>query len=172
MKRKCKECSIELPLVDFPKNGKFYRTLCRPCYQIYNNAQYNPSKKKNYYINNKEIIIDNAKFYNRKRRKDPLFRLQNRLRTRIREVIKDGQKGGSAIKDLGCSMEFLKQYLESKFQPGMTWDNWSIKGWHIDHIIPLSKFDLTNREQFLKACHYTNLQPLWAIDNIRKGNNV
>jgi hypothetical protein len=48
----------------------------------------------------------------------------------------------------------------------MTWDNWTTDGWHIDHIKPLaSSFDLTDRKQFLEACHYTNLQPLWAKDN-------
>lgn len=79
-------------------------------------------------------------------------------------------KSGSAIRDLGCSMEELKVYLESKFQPGMSWDNYSFTGWHIDHIIPLSSFDLTDPEQFKQACHYTNLQPLWAEDNFKKSN--
>ena len=85
-------------------------------------------------------------------------------------ALKRNQKVGSAVGDLGCSVEFLKQYLEFKFQSGMTWDNHSQFGWHIDHIIPLSSFDLTDREQFLKACHYTNLQPLWWNENLSKYN--
>lgn len=65
----------------------------------------------------------------------------------------------------------LKQHLEKLFQPGMTWENWSRDGWHIDHIVPLSSFDLTDREQFLKACHFSNLQPLWAKENLSKAAN-
>jgi hypothetical protein len=83
--------------------------------------------------------------------------------------LKTNAKAGSAVSDLGCSIPELKAYLEKMFQPGMTWENWG--AWHIDHIIPLASFDLTDREQFLKACHYTNLQPLWAPDNQRKGKH-
>jgi hypothetical protein len=97
------------------------------------------------------------------------YRLGMRLRNRLRSALKTGQKVGSAVRDLGCSTPELKLYLESKFQPGMTWDNYG--QWHIDHIKPLAKFDLTDRKQLLQACHYTNLQPLWAGDNLRKGDN-
>lgn len=90
------------------------------------------------------------------------------LRCRLRDILRDSQKTGSAIKDLGCSVNELKIHLEKQFQSGMTWENQGT--WHIDHIIPLSKFDLNDREQFLKACHYSNLQPLWATDNIKKSN--
>ena len=72
---------------------------------------------------------------------------------------------------MGCSISELKDYLESKFQVGMTWENHSQTGWHIDHIKPLSHFDLSDRDQFLQACHYTNLQPLWAKDNLSKSDN-
>lgn len=70
---------------------------------------------------------------------------------------------------MGCSGQELKRYLESKFQPGMSWDNYGVHGWHIDHIVPLSSFNLSDPEDYKKACHYTNLQPMWAIDNIKKG---
>jgi len=92
------------------------------------------------------------------------------LRTRLRNAMHREQKSGSAIRDLGCSVPELKQYLESKFQPGMTWTNHTFKGWHIDHIRPLSSFDLSDLIQFKQACHYTNLQPLWAADNLRKSD--
>ena len=77
---------------------------------------------------------------------------------------------GDAVEDLGCSLDELRQHIESKFQPGMTWDNWG-RGpgtWQLDHIMPLSKFDLTNRQHFILACHYLNLQPLWSEVNSRK----
>jgi len=66
----------------------------------------------------------------------------------------------------------MKLYLESKFQPGMNWDNWSYKGWHIDHVIPLSSFNLENGEKLLKAVNFINLQPLWAKDNMSKGDKI
>jgi hypothetical protein len=96
------------------------------------------------------------------------------LRGRLSKLLKGRVKVGSAVRDLGCTVEFLKQYLESKFQLGMTWENYGNKKgqWSIDHIVPLSSVDLTDREQFLKVCHYTNLQPLWHIDNLIKGNRI
>lgn len=100
------------------------------------------------------------------------FRLAKSLRTRLRKVLKFKKKIGSHIKDLGCSVEFLKNYLELQFKPGMTWNNWGIKkgNWTIDHIIPLSHFDLTIREEFLKAVNYKNLKPEWNSINFSKGN--
>ncbi len=98
------------------------------------------------------------------------FKLKRRLRTRLRQAILQNYKSGSAISDLGCPISKLKSQLESQFQEGMSWDNYG--EWHIDHIKPLAKFDLTDRTQFLEACHYTNLQPLWAKDNLRKSCKV
>lgn len=109
-------------------------------------------------------------YYNDRYKNDPVFKLEVVLRSRFRMAIKNNSKRGSVIRDLGCTIKELKEYLESMFQEGMNWGNWAVRGWHIDHIKPLSAFDLTNRGELLEACHYTNLQPLWAIDNISKGN--
>ena len=94
-------------------------------------------------------------------------RLAHVLRERTRRALNGQPKAGSVVRDLGCSITELRSHLESKFQPGMSWDNYG--QWHIDHIKPLAKFDLTNRVQFLESCHYTNLQPLWAEENLKKG---
>lgn len=87
-------------------------------------------------------------------------------------AVRSGAKAGSSVRDLGCSIEDFKNYIETKFVPGMDWENWSRDGWHLDHIRPLSSFDLTDRNQFLKAVHYTNFQPLWAKDNLSKGSKL
>lgn len=103
-----------------------------------------------------------------KRLTDYVYKLKHNLRARLRGAIKNSCKTGSAVKELGCSISEFKEYLESMFDENMTWDNYGRTGWHIDHIVPLCQFDLTNYEQFKKACHYTNLQPLWAAENLRK----
>ena len=112
---------------------------------------------------------DSMKKRLRERKDDVNYRLRRNLRSKISRMIQKGDKIRSAVKDLGCTIEYLKSHLEGKFQDSMTWKNYDKYGWHIDHIIPLVRFDLTDKEQFKKACHYTNLQPLWAKDNLSKG---
>lgn len=101
---------------------------------------------------------------------DPEFKLAGNLRSRLNIALKNDIKTGSAVTDLGCSIKDLKMYLESRFQPGMNWSNWAVDGWHIDHIRPLSSFNLSDPEQLKQACHYTNLQPLWWLPNLVKGS--
>ena len=126
-----------------------------------------------YYLDNKEKRIKHDKLYRAtKMSNDPVYKIRQNLRKRLNKAISIDQKAGSAVRDLGCSIEELKKHLESKWQLGMSWNNYGrkkdIRCWHIDHIIALANFDLSDREQFLKACHYTNLQPLWEDENQRK----
>lgn len=132
------------------------------------------ASNKRYYLNNAEKIKNQSKERQKLRlnSNDINFKLQKNLRSRLCNAIKRNYKTGSAIRDLGCSISQLKTHLEAQFQPGMTWDNWNRKGWHIDHIRPLSSFNLEDPEQLKLACHYTNLQPLWAEDNLNKSNKV
>lgn len=129
-------------------------------------AQY----KKEYSIKNRVRINEYRRLYNNKKRLNDIhFYLKELMRTRLNQALKRKTKTGSAIKDMGCTIEELKNHIESKFIDGMSWLN---KGqWHLDHILPISKFDLTNRDEFLKAVHYTNIQPLWAVDNRKKVTN-
>jgi len=91
-----------------------------------------------------------------------------RLRHRYRQALKGKTKTGSALPYLGCSIAKLVRHLEKRFLPGMTWKNWGLHGWHLDHIKALKHFDLTDPEQCRVALRYTNLQPLWALDNMSK----
>jgi hypothetical protein len=135
-------------------------------------------RKKNWYERNKERILSEKRQRYKENRDEIIAReqryiknsitaqIRKKLRTRFYQAVKKGYRAGSAVADLGCSIKELKLYLEKKFEIGMTWDNYG--RWHIDHIIPLSSFDLTNREHVKKVCNYTNLQPLWAEDNLKK----
>lgn len=129
--------------------------------------------KQKYYNLNKTKILQYSAEYCRKRLKTDLeFKLRYTLRNRIRRALKNqfSTKASKTINLLGCSIEECRKYLESKFQDGMTWDNYG--KWEIDHIIPCIAFDLTNIEEQKKCFNYTNLQPLWWRDNRTKGNKV
>jgi hypothetical protein len=106
--------------------------------------------------------------YNRhKRLTDPLFLAKGRIRGRLRKMLqlKKFTKRSITSDIIGCSWGQLKNYIENQFVSGMTWNNRSL--WHIDHIVPLSSAKTV--EELEKLCHYTNLQPLWASDNMSKG---
>lgn len=135
-----------------------------------NKDKYLESKRKEY-LKNKEKYSEYHKVYlNKKLKEDSYFKFKYLLRSRLRIAIKNKYKNGSAVKDLGCSGEEAYKYIESLFKEGMNWSNYG--KWHIDHIKPLSSFDLENREQFLQAVNYKNLQPLWAIDNLKKNDRT
>jgi hypothetical protein len=99
-------------------------------------------------------------------------KISNLLRDRIRCAMKRSiaKKSEKTMDLIGCSISFLMNYLEEKFQEGMTWDNQG--KWHIDHIVPCASFNLSNPEEQKVCFHYTNLQPLWALDNMRKGSKI
>jgi hypothetical protein len=73
---------------------------------------------------------------------------------------------------IGCGVSELMAHLAAQFQPGMSWENHGRNGWHVDHIVPCSHFDLTDPAEQKRCFHFSNLQPLWEADNIRKSNKL
>lgn len=102
-----------------------------------------------------------------RRAHDPGFDMMLRLRKRLRRVLCGERKAASALRLVGCSHDALRSHIESKFLPGMTWENRRM--WHIDHIRPCASFDLSRPSEQAACFHYANLQPLWAKDNLAKG---
>ena len=94
------------------------------------------------------------------------------MRDRLNQYFKYNtfNKNNTTFDIIGCSPQFLKEYLEKQFVIGMSWENHSLYGWHIDHIIPLSS--AKTEDELYTLCHYTNLQPLWAKDNLEKSNKI
>jgi hypothetical protein len=124
-------------------------------------------KHKKWVENNKERRRKYNNSYNSERLKnDILFKLARNIRIRINRFLKNKTNKSNDI--LGCSILTLKNHLEHKFIENMSWDNYG--DWHIDHIIPLSS--AKNEEEIYRLCHYTNLQPLWAEDNLKKSNKI
>lgn len=197
--RKCLDCDKDLVDAKGPKKrcdvcNKEYRKLywrireAKPDRKEKNKKRFqeyrqkNPEKFKDYAKkhNNKWRNENRERYLQKKRENNKLayrnnlqYKLGNLLRTRIWTALKiQGlQKNNSTMELTGCSKEELIEHLESQFSEGMTWENWSLNGWHIDHIRPISSFDLSDPAQVKECFHYSNLQPLWAIDNLKKSDS-
>lgn len=100
------------------------------------------------------------------KKSNPNYMLSEKLRARIRNALRGNPRSADIQTLLGCDYTSFRHYIQSKFQAGMTWNNFG--EWHLDHIIPCSSFDLTKIEDQQRCFHYTNHQPLWAKDNLRK----
>ena len=143
----------------------------REYYEV--NKEYYKEYHKEYYKEyreaNKEIIKEKNNAYKKARRKtDPLYKVRGNISNNIRNALKRQgySKKSKTHEILGCSHEEFRNHIESQFGEGMTWDN--MGEWHLDHKIPVS-YGLTEEE--LRALnHYSNFQPLWGDDNIKKGN--
>lgn len=141
--KKCNSCKKEKELNEFSSSNR----KCKPC-------------------------ASNAVVKSRAKRleTDPLFKFQVRCRqSTIYAFKRNGYtKTSNTHKLLGCSWETLRDRFEQMFEDGMNWDNHG--EWHIDHIVPIST--ARTKEDVVKLCHYTNLQPLWAADNLAKSDNL
>lgn len=158
------------------------RVYCSPkCRKSFNISQRKYQKKHpketRYYIDKYSFSEEGYKSRRKSMRKYmrkylliPKNRIALRLRNRINRALRGIVKKANTFWLLGCTIEELKQHLENQFKGNMSWDNYGFYGWHIDHIIPCASFDLSKASEQKKCFHYTNLQPLWAEENLRKSN--
>lgn len=127
----------------------------------------NPDK-----INTPERRKQRCEYQKNRRDTIPAYKIANNLRTRVRHALNGNSKVASTMELVGCTPDELKKYLEDKFEEGMSWDIYGHSTFHIDHIIPCASFDLTDPEQQKTCFHYTNLQPLWATENMQKSDKL
>ena len=186
-KKVCSKCGEEKPIEEFHyiKSSKKYRNSCKICF---NESKRDPKLRLEYERklelrlkkkeeSKKQKENDKKKQKNKsslkwKRRwdNDELFRIKVRLRNLVRNSFRRQgySKNSKTYEILGVEFDEFKLYFESKFTEGMTWDN--MGEWHIDHIIPISS--AKDENEMVKLNHYTNLQPLWEIDNLMKSNKI
>ena len=138
------------------------------------NRKKNPEKYreryKSYYNKHYKKILEHHKKYNKIRFKNDIkFKLLKYLRRRIYSALQGNIKSLNTMFLIGCEIDYLMYHIQNKFTKGMSWDNYGL--WHIDHIKPCASFDMSKPEEQRECFHYSNLQPLWAIDNIKKSDN-
>ena len=147
------------------KNKKIFCEKSKKWY-----AEHREFRRIQYQQNKEKINSERNKYFIKRRKTDINFKLLCNLRIRIWKVLKGINKSTTTSKLLGCSVDFLKNYIENKFTKGMSWNNYG--KWHIDHIRPCASFDLSKPSEQRKCFHYINLQPLWAEDNLRKNDKL
>lgn len=160
--KRCYRCRKKKSVEEFYRDksrSDGFENLCKVCSREKRRAYPQGGGKSN-----------TAEYYREKYHSDPTDRLRRNMRSRINEALKrDGAfKNKTTLELLGCSLPDFRRHLEALFAEGMTWENRGT--WHIDHIQPCASFDLMDPEQQAECFHYSNLQPLWAEDNLKKSD--
>lgn len=178
--KKCAKCKVRKKFTEFSKDKSSkdgLQTKCKTCCNEYHkkyrevNKDYCSQYSKKYRDSNKDYYRQyKKKWETKKRHTDPLFKLSSNLRIRTWTAFKNKgyNKNTKTQEMLGVDWKVCKKHIERQFTKGMTWENSG--SWHIDHIIPLSFAN--TEEELKKLCHYSNLQPLWAVDNLIKSNVI
>ena len=178
LRNDCKECT-RIRINDYRKSNKekvnkwnketYYRNIeqhkkTKKTYRDNNKEKLNLLKK-TWRENNKEKIKNYTKI---RKKHDVEFKIRCNIRSRVKNFLKSKniKKNNQTFKIVGCEPARLKEHLETQFKDGMSWENYGLNGWHIDHIIPL--INGKTEDEIFKLCHYTNLKPLWWYENLEK----
>jgi hypothetical protein len=184
----CAKCKEEKLFCEFTKDKRRsdgYYVYCKECRKLIyqNNSDVRREMSKKYYYKTKEknhdIILErnrlwrknNPKYTTERKKIDPTFKLIKNVRRRLKRFLDINYitKRSQTFDIIGCTPQFLKEHLEKQFTDGMSWELMGSRI-HIDHIIPLSS--AKTEEELYKLCHYSNLQPLWLEDNLKKGCKI
>jgi 5-methylcytosine-specific restriction endonuclease McrA len=162
-KMDCTACGKVKPLKEFPSQGRNH--ICNKCNARTSRVRYRSQTVERRRMERNKCWASMIK--------DPAVKLRYALRRRMTTALRRAmacktESSARVMNYIGCSVAELRAYIESQFEPGMTWQNHGVHGWHIDHVFPLCRFDLTNETDKHKAWHYTNLRPLWARKNLSK----
>lgn len=163
----CSRCAVVKPIAEFSKNASDpsgHSTTCKPCSVI---------AAREWRINNPERFKASTSARNSIRwRTDVQYRLTTYLRSRLTILLR-GKKSAGTEALTGCTFQELRHHIETQWKPGMSWANWGRDNacWQIDHKRPVASFDLTDPAQQRECFHYSNLEPLWAVDNRRKSDS-
>lgn len=192
----CKECNQPKPFENFSRasGGRSINSYCKPCVSLrvkrwrenlvgdakiaYNKKHSERQKKRLPKVLQQQRLLRKLglntyekewrkNYVKQKRLSDPNFKLRMNLRHRIYLALKENQKISSSSELLGCGIQEFRTYIQNRFREGMTWENYG--QWHIDHIKPCVNFNLSDPNQQKECFHFSNLQPLWAKDNLTKG---
>jgi hypothetical protein len=180
IRNQCKDCEKEYrdsvkhrkALYDKIYNESNKKAILEKSKDYYeNNKEQILQKQREYYSNNKTTVIQRNKKYNKTKLKtDSLFRFKHNTRVLIKDSFKRGtnqfRKDARTETILGCTIEEFRFHIENQFKEGMTFENYGL--WHLDHIKPISLG--TTKEEIKLLNHYTNFQPLWAEENLKKSN--
>lgn len=175
MIKHCKGCGSDLPLSSYNKSkaeSDGLQRRCKDCSRA-NSRKHrsnNPEYYEKWYKDNKTKMLEYKRKHDRRKRQDPKDRLVLNIRSRTSFIVKSKGmiKSKKCREYLGCDPEFLIRHIEMQFIDGMTWDNYG--EWEIDHIYPISKAKAI--DDVYRLNHYTNLRPLWKLDNIRKRDKI
>jgi len=171
----CKKCKIEKEIDDFHLHGQSkdgHRNVCKMCRKVESKVYYDENRKrynimsskwnKNNPLRRKEIV--------KKHKQTPEIKFKEGVRHRIYMYMKTMKmrKKNKTFDIVGLTPEDLRNYIEKQFEDGMSWENYGV--WHVDHILPISLGK--TEDEIYKLCHYTNLQPLWGVNNLKKGTKI
>lgn len=161
---RCNTCDIDKEPEEFALETRSWRGRrhkCRACDSVYAKAYYQKHKRR---VNKRRVAN-----YKKKHKECSLARLTRRVRTRMHCALNGKKKQGRTMELIGCTPEQLRAHLESQFTEGMAWGQHG--RWHVDHVLPLAAFDLTDKKHQSYAFHWSNLSPLWAADNLAKSDS-